>query len=105
MNAHQADNIEQPLSTVDSRTDEPPMYKVLFFNDDFTPKTFVVELLIHLFHKSTAEATQLMWRVHEGHTGVAGIYPREIAESKAATGIALAQENGYPLKLEIEPDD
>ena len=104
MNAHKADIFEQPVSTVDSQTDEPPMYKVLLFNDDFTPKAFVVELLVHLFHKSAEEATELMWRVHQGQTGVAGIYPREIAESKAADGIALAQENGYPLKLDIEPD-
>jgi ATP-dependent Clp protease adaptor protein ClpS len=80
------------------------MYKVVFYNDDFTPKTFVVELLVHLFHKSLAEATELMWRVHRGEKGVAGIYPREIAESKVETGIALARENGFPFKLNMEPD-
>ena len=104
MTAHNPENQEQPVSTVDSQTDEPPMYKVLIYNDDFTPKAFVVELLVHVFQKSADEATELMWRVHRGQRGVAGIYPREIAESKAATGVALAQENGYPLKLEIEPE-
>ena len=45
-----------------------------------------------------------MWSVHRGERGVAGIYPREIAESKVETGIALARENGFPLQLSMEPD-
>jgi ATP-dependent Clp protease adaptor protein ClpS len=98
------DILEQTKETTESRTDEPPMYKVVFFNDDFTPKAFVIELLVHLFHKSAEEATELMWRVHRGHKGVAGIYPREIAESKATAGVTLAQENGFPFKMIIEPD-
>lgn len=104
MTLQKPDSLEQPVSTVDTRTDEPPLYSVLLINDDFTPKAFVVDLLVHLFHKSAEEATALMWRVHRGDRGVAGIYPLEIAESKAATGMALAEENGYPLRLEIEAD-
>jgi ATP-dependent Clp protease adaptor protein ClpS len=89
----------------DTRTDEPPMYRVVFYNDDFTPRAFVVEILVTLFHKGLAEATELMWRVHNGRRGVAGIYPREIAETKVAVVTALARENGYPLKTTMEPDE
>jgi ATP-dependent Clp protease adaptor protein ClpS len=89
----------------DTRTDEPPMYRVVLYNDDFTPRAFVVEILVTLFHKGLAEATELMWRVHKGRRGVAGIYPREIAETKVAVVTALARENGYPLKTTLEPDE
>jgi ATP-dependent Clp protease adaptor protein ClpS len=46
-----------------------------------------------------------MWRVHRGSRGVAGVYPREIAETKVAAVTALARENGFPFKLSLEPDD
>ncbi|MGD8846582.1 MAG: ATP-dependent Clp protease adaptor ClpS [Desulfobacteraceae bacterium] len=98
------DIIEETKSEIVDRTDEPPMYKVVFYNDDFTPKEFVVGILVHIFHKSTAEATELMWRVHKGNRGVAGIYPREIAETKVEAATALARENGFPLKLTLEPE-
>jgi ATP-dependent Clp protease adaptor protein ClpS len=97
--------IEQTRGEAKERLDEPPMYRVVFFNDDFTPKAFVVEILVTLFHKGAAEATELMWRVHNGRRGVAGIYPREIAETKVAVVTALARENGFPLKMTLEPDD
>jgi ATP-dependent Clp protease adaptor protein ClpS len=104
MNGTKGDVLEKTKAGVDTKIDEPPMYKVVFYNDDFTPKAFVVELLVHLFHKSTAEATELMWRVHRGNRGVAGVYPREIAESKVEIGTALARENGFPFQLSMEPD-
>lgn len=96
--------IEQTRKDVEDRTDEPPMYKVVFYNDDFTPKVFVVEILVHLFHKRADEAADLMWRVHKGNRGVAGVYPREIAETKVAAVTAIARENGFPFKMTIDPD-
>ena len=57
MNAHPS-NIDTQLHDVsETRTDEPPMYRVILYNDDFTPKAFVVEILVTLFHKGVAEAT------------------------------------------------
>lgn len=104
MNDIQNDLIEQTTIAVEDQTDEPPMYKVLFYNDDFTPREFVVALLVRLFHKTADEATELMWRVHRGKRGVAGVYPREIAEAKVTTATALARENGFPLQLGMEPE-
>jgi ATP-dependent Clp protease adaptor protein ClpS len=105
MKEPQDDIIEQTKEEVSEKTDEPSMYRVVFYNDDFTPKEFVVEILVRLFHKSLAEATELMWRVHRGQRGVAGVYPLEIAETKVAAVIALARENGFPFKVSLEPDD
>ena len=99
------DIIVKTRKKVEKKTDEPPMYRVIFYNDDFTPKAFVVEILVQVFHKSTAEATELMWRVHQGNRGVAGIYPREVAETKVAVVTGLARENGFPLKMSLEPDN
>ncbi len=99
------DIIEQTQEEVEDKTDEPPMYRVIFYNDDFTPKAFVVEILVQVFQKSAAEATELMWRVHHGNRGVAGVYPRDVAETKVAVVTALARENGFPLKTSLEPDN
>ena len=104
MEEQQNEIIEQTREAEKSKTDEPPMYRVVLYNDDFTPKVFVVELLVTLFHKSAAAATELMWRVHRGNRGVAGVYPREVAETKVAVAGALARDNGFPLKLTIEED-
>lgn len=105
MNAFEDDStVEQTQGEVKERTAEPPMFRVILFNDDFTPRTFVVEILVALFHKGVVEATELMWRVHHGKRGVAGVYPREIAETKVAVAMGLARENGFPLKLTLEPD-
>jgi ATP-dependent Clp protease adaptor protein ClpS len=105
MNEFGNNTIEQTRDEVRDRTDEPPMYRVILYNDDFTPRDFVVEILVTLFHKGVAEATELMWRVHNGNRGVAGVYPQEIAETKVVAATALAREYGFPLKMTLEPDD
>ena len=97
--------VEKSRSELAHRTDQPPMYRVVLYNDDFTPKVFVIELLVTVFHKGAADATELMWRVHGGNRGVAGVYPREVAETKIATATALARENEFPLKMTLEPDN
>ncbi len=96
--------IGETRDKIEQGTDEPAMYRVVLYNDDFTPRAFVVEVLVTVFHKGAAEATELMWRVHHGKRGVAGVYPREIAESKVSAVTVLARENGFPLKTAMEPD-
>ena len=105
MDEFRNDTIEKTRSDVEDRIDEPTMYRVIIYNDDFTPRTFVVEILVMLFHKGVTEATELMWRVHHGQRGVAGVYPREIAETKVAAATSLAREYGFPLKMTLEPDE
>lgn len=82
--------------------EEPPLYKVLLLNDDYTTMEFVVEVLIYVFHKSVEEATQIMLNVHQKGAGVCGYYPLEIAETKVDTVDALAREKGFPLKCTLE---
>ena len=95
---------EDDATEIDEETTEPPDYKVLLHNDDYTTKAFVVEILMMIFNKSLEEATHLMWYVHKNSTGVCGIYPLEVAETKIDQGTALAREHGFPLKLTLEKE-
>ncbi|MEM9490672.1 MAG: ATP-dependent Clp protease adaptor ClpS [Myxococcota bacterium] len=88
-----------------TRTKKPPMYKVLLHNDDYTTKEFVVMILRSIFNKSESEATKIMMHVHNNGIGVAGIYTHEVAETKAAKTINLAQAHEYPLQCSLEPTE
>ena len=92
--------------SVDSETDpeveEPPMYKVMLLNDDYTTMEFVVEVLVYVFQKSPEEATRIMLNVHRSGVGICGIYPFEVAETKVNTVVTLSRENGFPLKCIME---
>lgn len=80
----------------------PPFYKVLLHNDDYTTMEFVVEILMVFFHKSLEEATRIMLNVHHSGTGLCGLYPREIAETKVDAVTKHARANGFPLKTTME---
>jgi len=88
--------------TVVRRPEEPPMFQVVLHNDDFTTQEFVVHVLKHVFHHGEAEAARIMLSVHHNGRGVAGIYPFEIAESKAAQVTRLARQSEYPLRCSVE---
>ena len=90
------------ISETREKITEPPMYKVLLHNDDYTTMEFVVELLMSVFHKTFEEATRIMLNVHKTGYGVCGIYTFEIAETKVETTHEFATERGFPLKSSIE---
>lgn len=81
---------------------EPTQYKVLLLNDDYTTMEFVVHVLESVFQKSPAEAFQIMMHVHVHGRGLAGIYPWEVADTKAETVIGMARQEGFPLKAVTE---
>jgi ATP-dependent Clp protease adaptor protein ClpS len=85
------------------RTERPKRFQVVIHNDDFTTMDFVIGILTGVFGKSHAEATQIMLHVHHRGSGVAGVYPRDLAETKVAEATAAAQLAGMPLLLTIEP--
>ena len=83
---------------------KPELFKVLLLNDDYTTMDFVVEILESVFHKQPAEAYRIMMMVHTQGKGLCGVYPLEIAETKVATVVDRARENGFPLRAAMEPE-
>lgn len=82
----------------------PPRFKVLLYNDDYTPMEFVVAILEQIFGKGPSEATQIMLAIHHSGLGVAGVYTQEIAETKVAMVHRAAEERGYPLRSGLEKE-
>ena len=81
---------------------EPSFYKVLLFNDDFTPMDFVTHILKKLYNKSHEEAQKIMLEVHQSGQGVAGVFHFEVAETKVFLTNNLSKQNKYPLKCSME---
>ena len=84
--------------------EEPQMFKVLLHNDDYTSMDFVVEVLTGIFHKSHAQAEQIMLQIHEKGKAICGVYSFEIAQTKAQQVKQKAKQNEFPLLVTIEED-
>jgi len=98
----QPETIEEVEDEIQEDLEEPPLYRVLLHNDDYTTMQFVVDVLLVVFNKSIEEATHIMLNVHKKGVGLCGVYPYEIAETKVDTVDSLARENGFPLKCSME---
>ena len=83
----------------------PPLYRVILLNDDYTPMEFVVYVLEQFFSMGREKATQVMLAVHTQGKGVCGIYPQDIAETKASQVNQSARDSGHPLLCEVEPSN
>lgn len=81
---------------------KPSMYKVFLVNDDYTTMEFVVEILESIFRLSKVEATRIMLHVHRNGRGLAGVYTKEVAETRIAQVHNLATKKGFPLKCDME---
>ena len=97
------DNVKL-LDKQKQKVEPPKKFKVVFYNDDYTPMEFVVQLLQQIFHHPKESATAIMLNVHNKGRGVAGVYSKEIAETKAHIVNETAINYGHPLKAEFEPE-
>jgi ATP-dependent Clp protease adaptor protein ClpS len=93
------------VQTAPPELKRPPLYAVVLMNDDYTPMDFVIEILQQYFALNLDQATQVMLTVHYEGKGVAGVYPRDIAETKANQVNNYARSQGHPLLCQIEPKD
>ncbi|WP_216636207.1 ATP-dependent Clp protease adapter ClpS [Alloalcanivorax xenomutans] len=84
------------------RLKRPSMYKVIMLNDDYTPMDFVVEVLETFFRMDREQATRVMLTVHTEGKAVCGVFPRDIAETKAAQVVDYAREHQHPLMCQVE---
>ncbi len=93
------------VATAPPEFKRPPMYAVVLMNDDYTPMDFVIEILQQYFALNLDQATQVMLTVHYEGKGEAGVYPRDIAETKANQVNNYARSQGHPLLCQIEPKE
>ena len=95
---------ESAVAESAEKVGEPPLFKVLLHNDDYTTMEFVVQVLEQVFLKTPAEAFRVMMHVHTQGKGLCGLYPHDIAETKIESVHEMAQEHGFPLRADMEPE-
>ena len=86
----------------DEEIQDPKQYRIILHNDDYTTMDFVIEVLVSVFHKPTAEATKIMLDVHKRGKGICGVYTYDIAATKTAQVHQMAKMREFPLKCSLE---
>jgi ATP-dependent Clp protease adaptor protein ClpS len=86
------------------RFEKPRKFKVVFLNDDYTPMSFVIALLMQQFRMDESKAKQITLQVHEQGRGIAGVYTREIADTKALACRQLAKQYEHPLLVQVQAE-
>jgi ATP-dependent Clp protease adaptor protein ClpS len=87
------------------KVERPKLYKVILFNDDFTPREFVVKVLQGEFRLSDAQAYRVMMTAHRKGVCVVSVYPRDVAETKATRATDAGRAMGFPLRFDVEPEE
>ena len=83
---------------------EPPMYKVIYINDNVTTMEFVILTLVDFFNHTEESAKDLTVKIHEEGSAVVAILPYEMAEQRGVEVTHLARTEGFPLTIKLEPD-
>lgn len=83
---------------------EPPLYKIIYINDDVTSMNFVVNSLISYFNYNEETATTLTQNIHNDGSAVVAVLPYEIAEQKGIEVTLDARSQGYPLQIKVEAE-
>jgi ATP-dependent Clp protease adaptor protein ClpS len=94
----------EAVNSVNQKLKPPSMFLVIILNDDYTEMGFVVNVLQTVFDKGHEEAAALMLEVHEKGAGIAGRYVYDIAVTKQAQAMRMAEREGYPLRLSVEEE-
>ena len=100
-----AKTLVKPRVSTRTKTQRPPLYKVILLNDDFTPREFVVKVLKAVFRMSAGHALAVMLTAHQKGSCVIAVYTRDVAETKAKEGTELGKQAGYPLFFTTEKEE
>lgn len=93
---------EREIATLErTKVEQPRLYEVVLHNDDYTTQVFVVYVLMKFFHHDEPTANEIMLHVHTKGSGVAGTYPRDIAETKASQVVGFARKHEMPLECSV----
>jgi ATP-dependent Clp protease adaptor protein ClpS len=95
----------KPRTKVRTKTQRPPLYKVILLNDDYTPREFVVQVLKAVFRMNEDQAYRVMMTAHQKGACVIAVYVRDVAETKAKEATDLGKQNGFPLFFTTEPEE
>ncbi|MDR0877924.1 MAG: ATP-dependent Clp protease adapter ClpS [Treponema sp.] len=93
---------EKTLEKSKEKLKEPEEFRVILINDHYTTMDFVVEVLMAIFHKTTDEASRIMLDVHRKGKGIVGVYPWDIAATKAEQVHSAARKREFPLRCIVE---
>ena len=93
------------LTKTETRTQRPRLHKVILFNDDYTPRDFVVQVLKAVFRLNETQALNVMMTAHRKGVCVVAVFAQDIAETKAARGTEAGAARGYPLRFGTEPEE
>ena len=96
-------NNENNLLTKEkTRLKKPDMYAVIMLNDDYTPMEFVIYVLQSVFKKNYEDAKSIMLLIHNEGKGICGVFPLDIAETKANQVVEFARINQHPLECKVQ---
>lgn len=83
---------------------EPPMFKVIYLNDNQTTMEFVIESLVDFFNYNVQTAVKITEDIHAEGSAVVAVLPYEVAEQKGIEVTVCARSQNYPLQIKIEPE-
>ena len=98
----QRDGFDLAVDEAKPKLKPPSLYRVVLINDDFTPMEFVVDILESVFGMVRTRATQVMLEVHTKGKGICGVFSHEIAETKVAQVMSIANQHQHPLLCTME---
>ena len=99
------DTVLAPKTKVIPKVDKPKLYKVILYNDDYTPREFVILILQSVFKTGESVGYHIMITAHQKGSCVVAVYARDIAETKVKEAMDYAKEAGFPLMFTAEPED
>ena len=97
--------LAKPRTQVRTKTQRPPLYKVILLNDDYTPREFVVLVLKAVFRMNEDQAYNVMMTAHQRGACVIAVFTKDVADTKAKEATELGKANGFPLFFTTEPEE
>ena len=101
----QAQTIVKPRARSKSKTQRPKLWKVILLNDDYTPREFVVQVLMAVFRMNDSHAYRVMMTAHQKGACVIAVFTKDVADTKAKEATELGKSKGYPLYFTTEPEE
>lgn len=92
------------LTRVQETVKEPPMFRVIYVNDNTTSMEFVIDSLIEFFDYNIDSAQQITLDIHEEGSAIVAVLPFEVAEQKGIEVTVSARTQNYPLQVKLEPE-